>query len=317
MLADARIAALRLAGIITAFFIILMFSMNSLNLSLPTESYSPFHGLTAVQTISMSIIAMISFVVLILVEGRGRRFNPKGIMFVATAVVLSFLIQYTADPRQLQQYSLAFDLLYFLPGSIPIIEAPYFTTIYLLPLLVYGGLLGFLLSCLFPHVKEKSEKAGRAGLPELLFRGLLVIFVGPSLLTIPIGFAITWVQSVNQSLFPFYGEGTAGSILVVSVVLSMYICARLITTWDRINLKSISNAKASEILSFLVELIAAYTCITAAFSLMGGLLTDGTPPPLILPVEYVLLAVFATIPFGLLIARIRLFPKPTVSATNQ
>ena len=286
-----------------------MLAMTSLNLSLPTESYSPFHGFAAVQTINMTIIGMISFVVLILVENRGAIFNPKFIIFVPAIVLLSFLIQYTADPRQLQQYSLTFALFFFLPGNIPIIEAPYFTTIYLLPLLVYGGILGLLASYLLPDIPPKSENTQNAVLSDFAFRSFLVIFIGPALLTIPIGFVIGGLQSITHQFFPFYGEGTAGSILVVSVLLSMYICARLITSWDRINLNLVTNAKFSEIVSFLTELIAAYACIIAAFSLMGGLLTDGTPPPLILPIEYTLLTILVTIPFGLLISRNRIFPR--------
>ncbi|MFW9887444.1 MAG: hypothetical protein ACFFER_04640 [Candidatus Thorarchaeota archaeon] len=313
----ARIAALRLAAIITAFFIIVMLSMTSLNLSLPTESYSPFQGLTAVQTISMAIFAMISFVVLMLVEGRGMRFNSKSIMFVAAAVILSFLMQYAADPRQLQQYSLAFAALYFLPGSIPINESLYFTTIYLLPLLVYGGLLGFLVSYLISDTHFGLKKPNSSVFPETVLRGFLVLFVGPILLTIPIAFAISALQVINPQFFPFYGEGTSGSIIVVSVIFSMYICARIIANWDKFNMKSIVHARLSGILSILVELIAAYACITAAFSLMGGLLTDGTPPPLILPLDYILLAVLATIPFGMLIARDRLFPIPHTSEESM
>jgi hypothetical protein len=305
---NARIAALLLAAIITTFFIILMFSMISLNLSLPTEGYSPFQGFTAAQTISMTIIAMISFILLTLVEGRGRRFDPKSIMFVAAAVVLSFLIQYTADPRQLSQYSLAFAVLYFLPGNNPLIENPFFTTIYLFPLLVYGGLLGFLVSYLLSDNHLGLEKPSSAVVPDVVLRGFLVVFIGPTLLTIPIGFAISALQVINLRIIPFYGEGTSGSILVVSVIFSMYIFARIIASSDRLNMESIAHARLSAILSVLVEFIAAYASIAAAFSLMGGLLTDGTPRPLILPFDYVLLAILATIPFGMLIARNRLFP---------
>lgn len=308
---EARIAAVRLAAITTAFFIVLMLSMTSLNLSLPTEGYSPFQGLTAVQTVSMTIIAMISFVVLILVEGRGRSFDPKSIIFVAAALVLSFLIQYAADPRQLQQYSLAFAVLYFLPASIPIIEAPYFTTIYLFPLFVYGGLLGIIVSYLLYDTHLGVEKPNSPVFPEIALRGFLVVFVGPTLLAIPIGFVIGAMMAVDIPFFPFYGEGTFGSILVVSVIFSMYICARIVANWDQFNLKSIANTKFSSILSFMVELITAYACITAAFSLMGGLLTDGTPMPLILPLDYVLLTILVTIPFSMLIARSQLFPIPS------
>ncbi|MHA2021771.1 MAG: hypothetical protein ACW98J_05800 [Candidatus Thorarchaeota archaeon] len=303
-----RISAIRLAAIITAIFIILMLSMTSLNLSLPTESYSPFHGFAAVQTITMTIIGMMSFVALILIEDRGASFDAKSIMFVFAVVMLSFLIQYTADPRQLQQFSLAFALLFFLPGSIPIIEAPYFTTIYFLPLFVYGSILGLLLSFLLSAGDQGNERPRVSTLADFAFRSLFVVLIGPAILTLPIGFAISLLRATPLPFFPFYGEGTAGSMLVVSVILGMYLSARLVSNFDTINLKEISKTPPSKIASVLIEVIAVYSCTTAAFSLMGGLLTDGTPPPLLLPLDYVILTLLATIPLSLLIARERLFP---------
>ncbi|MGD9381967.1 MAG: hypothetical protein PVI03_05935 [Candidatus Thorarchaeota archaeon] len=304
----SRIASIRLAAIITAIFIILMLSMTSLNLSLPTESYSPFHGFTAVQTITMTIIGMMSFIALILIEDRGASFDTKSIMFVFAVVMLSFLIQYAADPRQLQQFSLAFALLFFLPGNIPIIEAPYFTTIFLLPLFVYGGILGLLLSFLLSADDQVKQRSRDSILADFAFRSLFVVLIGPAILALPLVFVISLLQATPFPFFPFYGEGTVGSMLVVSVILGMYLSARLVSNFNTANLKEISKTPPSKIASVVIEVIAVYSCTTAAFSLMGGLLTDGNPLPLLLPLDYVILTLLVTIPLGLLIARERLFP---------
>jgi hypothetical protein len=314
---ETRIAAIRLAAIITAFLLIIILTMTSLNLSLPTESYSPFQDLAAVQTINMTIIGMISFVALMLVEGRGTRFDPRSVMLMVAVVILSFLIQYTADPRQLQQFSLAFAVFFFLPGNAPLIETPYFTTIYVLPLLFYGGILGLLMSYLISDTPQSFKNRINEALPKAVLQGFSVVFLGPALLTIPVAFTIGAIQSVAQQFFPYYGEGTSGSILVVSVILSMYISARLITNWERLGLKSIINAKFSAVVPFLVELVGSYACITAAFSLLGGLLTDGTPPAAILPLDYILLSILVVIPFSLLVTRGRLFPQAILPSTNQ
>jgi 1,4-dihydroxy-2-naphthoate octaprenyltransferase len=138
------------------------------------------------------------------------------------------------------------------------------------------------------------------------------VLIGPIVLGTPLAFGISICYSAGIAIIPGYGEGTIGSILVVSVILSMYITAKTLNYMRNRNLDDIKSIKPLEIVKFGFELLVAYICIVAGFSLIGGLVTDGTPPPLLIPFNIVLLGFYTIIPFSLLLVRHKLISKSRI-----
>ena len=239
-------------------------------------------------------------------------FEPKWLFFLIPLILLSFLIQFTADPSQLLNHISWLEVLYFLPD-----DSLFFIIVDFGALLLYGGLLGLLITYLLAMnnvIVESNDILEKAA--DFTFRAINIAIFIPALLLFPLFYIIAYAMILNPLLFPNYGEGTIGSILVVSVLLSVYLGARLLNNWKSIHIPQLSIIRSKYIIKLGIEIVAVYTCTTAAFSIMGGLITDRIPVPLLIPFDYILLSFCLTLPFSLLLIRDRVFPLK-VDTPNQ
>ncbi|MHA2031218.1 MAG: hypothetical protein ACW99Q_17700 [Candidatus Kariarchaeaceae archaeon] len=139
-------------------------------------------------------------------------------------------------------------------------------------------------------------------------------------------------------ILPLFGEGSEGAIIILSVIFSFYVGIRFLDPNIRYlfrldelitrikkkinnNIEDISadakvqfnlSLKATfyGILIFLIEIITSFAAISAAFSISGIIINDGTPPLESVSRGFVLFTFLTTIPFILLISRRSLFGQP-------
>ena len=74
------------------------------------------------------------------------------------------------------------------------------------------------------------------------------------------------------------------------------------------NLGSFKVTRKS-ILLILMEFFTLILCTFTAFSIMGGYITDGSPNPIIVPVNYIVFSFLMIIPFGLFMVRKKIFTQ--------
>ena len=172
---------------------------------------------------------------------------------------------------------------------------------------LFGGLLALYLTYLLSTSSHKIEGT-QNGLFEFFLRFVLIAFCGSILFGIVFFFGISVFLSLGLEVFPFYGEGMIGSVLVASVLLGMYTTARLLDNHKDFELPILKSIKSSQMLGILFESVVVYVCTAAGFSIIGGLVTDGIPTPEIIPFSLVLLGFYAVIPFSILLTRRKIFP---------
>ncbi|MFW9843236.1 MAG: hypothetical protein ACFFEV_01540 [Candidatus Thorarchaeota archaeon] len=266
----------------------------SLDYTFVGDGFSPFKTWSPLQTAFFSIVGIILLSILILYDSQNRNVNLRGLVHIPPIIGLSFLILFSIDSRQVLHYLPYFQIFLFNEfGSM----------------FLFGGLLAVYLTFL---VSGDSARIGNTQNDPLEFwiRLTLVIFCGPILLGTVFFFGISVCLSLGLEVFPFYGEGIIGSVIVVSVLLGMYTLARILNNIEGFELLSLRSIRPSQILGAIFEFIVAYVCTTAGFSIIGGLVTDGIPTPELIPSSLVFLGLFAVIPFSILLTRHKIFPEP-------
>jgi hypothetical protein len=304
----------KISFLIISIIIIAVYSITllSFNLTIQGTGFSPFTIWSPIQTIFFAIIGFLFLFFSLFIDDRERMFEPKWLIFLIPLVLLSFLIQFTADPLQLLNHISWLEVLYFLHD-----DSLFFTIVDFGALLLYGGLLGLLITYLLTMnnvIIESNNILEKAA--DFTFRIVNIVIFIPALLIFPFFYMIAFAMTLNPLAFPSYGEGTIGSILVVSILLSMYFGARLLNYWKNIHKPQLSMITSKYIIKLAIEIVTVYTCTTAAFSIMGGLITDSIPVPLLIPFDYILLSFCLALPFSLLLIRDRVFPFK-VDIANQ
>lgn len=292
--------------VIISIIIIILYTIAllSIDLTIPGTGFSPFNVWTPLQSVYFAIIGSLLLFISILTDEREREFDLKWLLLLIPLMILSFLIQFTADPHQLLNHVPWLEGFYFLPnGSIYTIAID-FASIFL-----YGGLLGVLITYLIVSdslIIEDDRFSSKT--VDFVFKIINVVIFIPAMLTFALYFLIAIANTINPLVFPSYGEGTIGSLVTVSAILSMYFGARILNNWKEIELPPLSMIVSKKTLRILIDILAIFTCTAAAFSLMGGLITDGVPAPLSISFNYIILSIYLTLPFCLLIIRERLLP---------
>ena len=288
----------------TLFFVV---SVVSLNLNVPGDGFSPFNIWDPFQSIFIALLSMFLMMLLLILDKREKNFNLRGIIYIFLILFLSTLIVFVWEPQQIIEYVSFLEGFYFLGfGS----------------LFLYGGLLGILFTFIWSIQQDITHEESKLDFGfSFLYKSFIVIFFFPLIILFPLYIILFIIMVISTSLglsdafnlrlpFPFYGEGTFGAELVVLTVLAMYIGARLlsrveITTeaTEEFNFKITRKAVGL----FMLEILTAYVCITAGFSIMGGLITDGVPPPLQITFDFVILIIFLLIPFSIFISRDKIY----------
>jgi hypothetical protein len=266
----------------------------SLNYTFVGDGFSPFKTWSPTQTAYFAIVGFVFLSVLILYDIRNRNTNIRGLIHIPPIIGLSFLILFSMDSRQ---------ILHHLP-YLQVFLFDDFGSLFL-----FGGLLAVYLTHLVSFNSHRNMRSQSRFL-EFVIRSILVVFCGPILLGTAFYFGISICQALGLEVFPFYGEGIIGSVLVVSVLLGMYTTARILSYLEDNDLPSLKSIKPSQVLRAIFEFIVVYFCTAAGFSLVGGLVTDGVPIPELIPFSLVVLGFYAVIPFSVLLTRRKVFPMP-------
>ncbi len=297
LFSDKIVILLSTFGFTIIYFVI----VSSLNLNVPGDGFSPFNIWDPFQSIFLAFLGILLLMGLLILDDREKNLNPKGIVYFLIVLFLSTLIVFVWEPQQILEHVSLFKGFYFLGfGS----------------LLLFGGLLGILFTLIWSLQQELQQEDSKLDLSfTFLYKSFIVVFIFPLLILFPLYIIMFMIRMVSMSLgfsdsltlslpFPFYGEGTSGSILVVLTLLAMYFGARLL---GNVNITAEATEKLTisrkQVGLLVFEILTAYICITAGFSLMGGLITDGLPPPLQFPLDFVILIVFLLIPFSFFISR--------------
>jgi hypothetical protein len=267
----------------------------SLDYTFVGDGFSPFKTWGPIQTAYFAIVGFVLLSVLILYDIRDRNTNLRGLVHAPPIVGLSFLILFSMDSRQVLHY-------------LPYLQVFLFDDFG--SLFLFGGLLAVYLTYMV-SVNSHRIKSTQSGFLEFGIRSILVVFCGPILLGLVFYFGISICLALGLEVFPFYGEGIIGSVLVVSVLLGMYTTARILSYLEDNDLPSLESIKLSQGFRAIFEFIVVYLCTAAGFSLVGGLVTDGVPIPEIIPFSLVVLGFYAVIPFSVLLTRRKVFPMPS------
>jgi len=267
-------------------------SILSLDFSFIGAGFSPFKSWSPVQTAYFVIIGFVLLSLLIFYDTLHRKPNLRGLVHILPILGLSFLILFSIDSRQVLQY-------------LPYLQVFLFNEFG--SLFLFGGLLAVYIAYL---VSDKSYSFSVNSLSEFGVNSILVTFFGSILLGTAISFGISLCLSLGLDILPFYGEGTIGSILVVSVLLGVYIAARILGHLEENDLSALKTIRLSQVLAVSFEFIVAYLCVASGFSLIGGLVTDGVPIPELIPISLVVLGFYALIPFSILLIRHKVLTMP-------
>lgn len=282
-----------LAFVLLTLFILYSFALLSLDFTFTEFGFSPFIIWSPTQTAYFAIFGFGLLSLLIFYESRNHYWNIKGILHILPVMSLSFLLLFSIDSRQITQY-------------LPLLQVFLrdFASLFL-----YGGFLGlYLVSLSTTHLQKLRD---RDFYVDFTIHTVASVLIGPIIFGTVIAFGILFCLSVGMAIIPSYGEGTLGSILVVSVLLSMYITTKALNYLRNHDLEEIKSVRPLEIFKALFELMVAYTCIAAGFSLIGGLVTDGIPSPVLIPLNIIILGFYAIVPFSLLLVRHKIISDAT------
>jgi hypothetical protein len=269
----------------------------SLDYTFVGDGYSPFKTWSPIQTAYFAIVGFVFLSVLVLYDIRDRNTNLRGLVHTLPVIGISFLILFSMDSRQ---------VLHYLPYLQVFLFDDYGS------LFLFGGLLAIYLTYMI-SVNSHKITSPQNDLFEFGFRSILVVLFGPVLLGPVFFFGISVCLTLGLEVFPSYGEGIIGSVLVVSVLLGMYTTAKTLNYLENNDLSSIKSVKPRQALRAIFEFIAVYVCTAAGFSIIGGLVTDGIPIPELIPFSLVVLGFYAVIPFSVLLARHKVFTMPPSS----
>lgn len=283
-----------IALVLLSLSLFLLFVISSLNLSFENEGYSPFIIWSPYQIVPLFLVGMVFLSMLIGFETQKRSFNVKKLPLIFPIMFLSLLIIFVWEPRQITDHISILEILY----------------VFAFPSLFFLGILLGIFMTLLWSLEERT--LNRKTLEVCFFNAVLVILI------FPIGGILIFASLIELffghnsffPVYPYFGEGTFGSVLVVSVIISMYSSARIlkyVETFSNVTIIHLFSQNIKKIWMIFLEIIAGFFCIAASFSLMGGIITDFTPLPLSIPFDFVLLSIILTIPFSLLISRDEIF----------
>ncbi|MHA3964739.1 MAG: hypothetical protein AM325_014505 [Candidatus Thorarchaeota archaeon SMTZ1-45] len=264
----------------------------SLDYTLAGDGYSPFKTWSPIQTAYFAIVGFVFLSILILYDVRDRNTNLRGLIHTIPIIGISFLVLFSMDSRQVLHY-------------LPYLQVFLFDDFG--SLFLFGGLLAVYLTYLVSVTPHKNMNTQSRPL-EFGTRLILVVFFGPILLGPAFYFGISVCLALGLEVFPFYGEGIIGSVLVVSVLLGLYTTARILSYLYENDLPALKSIKLGQGIRVIFEFIAVYLCTAAAFSLVGGLVTDGVPIPELVPLTLLFLGFYSVIPFSVLLTWRKVFP---------
>ncbi len=266
-------------------------SLFTLDYTFTGDGFSPFKTWSPRQTATFAIAGFVLLSILIIYDIQNWNTNLRGLVHVLPIIGLSFLILFSMDSRQVLQY-------------LPYLQIFLFNDFG--SLFLFGGLLAFYLTYLVSVNSQRIMNTQNSSL-ELVLRSILIVFSGSIFLGATFYFGISICLSLGLEIFPFYGEGIIGSVLVVSVLLGIYTAARILTYLEVNDLTSLKSIQPSQALRAIFEFITVYICTVAGFSLVGGLVTDGIPTPEQIPFTLVVLGFYSVIPFSVLLMCHRVF----------
>ncbi|MFW9966263.1 MAG: hypothetical protein ACFFEA_03845 [Candidatus Thorarchaeota archaeon] len=289
----------RLASLILLFAIVAVYAVSilSLDYAFNGTGFSPFNVWSPTQTAYFAIAGLVLISILILYYILERGIDPRGMIHAPPIMGLSFLILFSIDSHQVLHY-------------LPYLQVFLFNDFG--SLFLFGAFLGTYLTYLV-SINPRKNEGKRTSYIEFATRSALVVFLGPVLLGTAFFFGISLCMTLGLPVFPFYGEGSIGSVLVVSVLMSMYVTARILYFLEDYNLPPVKSIKLEQVLRVTFEFIVAYICTTAGFSLIGGLVTDGIPIPDLIPFSLVILGFYAVIPFSILLTHNKILPTPSLA----
>ena len=286
----------RLVYTIVLVIIVVLYTVAvlSLDYTFVGDGFSPFKTWSPIQTAYFSIVGFVFLSILLLYDLQNRNTNLRGLVHVPPVIGLSFLILFSMDSRQVLHY-------------LPYLQVFLFDDFG--SLFLFGGLLAIYLTYLVT-VNSQSNIGTQNGFLEFGARSILIVFFGPILLSPVFYFGISICLTLGLKVFPFYGEGIIGSVLVASVLLGIYTAAMILSHLENNDLSSLKSIKPNQVLRVIIEFFVVYLCTVAGFSLVGGLVTDGIPIPELIPFSLVVLGFFAVIPFSLLLTRRKILTIP-------
>ncbi len=283
--------AIGLIIVVTMYTLILL----SLDYTFVGDGFSPFKTWSPTQTAYFAIVGFVLVSILILYDFRNRNTNLRGLIHILPIIGMSFLILFSIDSRQ---------VLHHLP-YLQVFLFDDFGSLFL-----FGGILAVYLTYTI-SIDSYRIKTTQNDLFEFGLRIIVVVLFGPLLLGPVFYLGISFCLTLGLEIFPIYGEGLIGSVLVASVLLSLYSMARILSYLDENDLPALKSIKSNQALRAIFEFIVVYVCIAAGFSIVGGLVTDGVPIPELIPFSLVVLGFYAVIPFSVLLTRHRVFPIST------
>ncbi len=289
-----KITLTRLVYAVTIIIAVALYTITlfSLDYTFIGDGFSPFKTWSPIQTAYFAIVGFVFLSILILYDIRDQKTNLQGLIHTIPIIGISFLVLFSMDSRQILHY-------------LPYLQVFLFDDFG--SLFLFGGLLAVYLTYMI-SVNSHSIMSTRSGFLKFGIRSILVVFYGSILLGTAIYFGISICLALGLEVFPFYGEGTIGSVLVVSVLLGIYTAARTLSYLEVNDLPSLKSIQPSQALRAIFEFVAIYLCTGAAFSLVGGLVTDGVPVPEIIPFSLVVLGIYSVIPFSVLLTYRKVFP---------
>jgi hypothetical protein len=267
----------------------------SLDYTFDGDGFSPFKIWSPTQTAYFSIAGFIFLSILILYDTVSKKMDLWGFVHIPPIIGLSFLILFSMDSRQVLQY-------------LPYLQVFLFDDFG--SLFLFGGLLAVYLTYIVSN-NSHSIVSAQNRLLTFGFRLLLVVLFGSILFGAVFYFGISTCLALGLEIFPFYGEGIIGSVLVVSVLLGLYATARILSYLENNDFPSLMSIRPSQVLKATLEFIGVYLCTVGGFSLVGGLVTDGVPLPELIPFSLVVLGFYAVIPFSILLLRRKIVPMPS------
>ena len=296
----ARLISAVLLVVAVVFYTI---AVLSLDYTFVGDGFSPFKTWSPIQTSYFAIAALLLLSILILYNIQDRNPNLRGLIHTLPIIGLSFLIFFSMDSRQVLNYLPYLQVLFFDDfGS----------------LFLFGGLLAIYLTYL---ISDSSHRviSSQNDILDFGIRSILVIFLGPILLGPVFYFGISVFLALGLNVFPYYGEGIIGSVLVTSVLLGMYSTARILSYLEDNDLPSLRLIRHGQVFKTILEFVTVYLCTAAGFSIVGGLVTDGVPLPEMIPLSIVVLGFYSVIPFSVLFTLRKVFPTvkevtPTVDS---
>lgn len=228
-------------------------------------------------------------------------------------------------------------ILYAWDPSIITELIPYIGFIFKLSILFNWIILGLIIGIIFIYNLNREKFQDLKFALYIALISVIIYGFGGIIFAIPLAIilfdnapGIGVVHGVDDVIFPFnfllpdIGEGTEGVIIVISIFFVIYLGARFV--FPRIDIlktnteSKITYQSKNESIKYdwkkysvlIVEITTAFASVSAAFSIMGFLVHDGSPQITGISIEFVLLSLLAPIPLILLVSRKMIFHSSSI-----